>query len=137
MDLPGDVHGAPTVQIAQAFQQKCAAAGDGSTERYRLGTTDKKLVVTFDKEGRRNYAIEEGGKNLNLKPRVMESTNATLVLFNDRSRVQFIHLKAPTGKANPLPKYIDAQGKPHEAVPETPTLQDKRPSGGTPAPCVS
>ncbi len=137
MDLPGDVHGAPTVQIAQAFQQKCAAAGDGSTERYRIGATDKKLVVTFDKDGRRNYAIEEAGRNLNLKPRVMASQNATLVMFNDRSRVQFIHLNAPTGKSNPLPKYVDAQGKQHEMVPETPTLTDKKPSGGAPVPCVS
>lgn len=137
MDLPGDVHGAPTVQIAQAFQQKCAAAGDGSTERYRIGATDRKLVVTFDKEGRRHYGIEEGGKNLNLKPRVLESSNATMVMFNDRSRVQFIHLKAPSGKSNPQSKYVDPQGKSHVLVPETPTLLDKKPAGVVPAPCVS
>ncbi len=137
MDLPGDVHGAPTVQIAQAFQQKCAAAGDGSTERYRIGATDKKLVVTFDKEGRRNYAIEEGGKDLKLKPRVMESRNTTLIMFNDRSRVQFIHVNAPAGKSNPPPKYIDPQGKSHEMSAETPALTDKKPSGAAPAPCIS
>lgn len=136
MDFTGDIHGAPTVQIAQAFQQKCAAAGDGSTERYRIDATDKKLVVTFDKEGRRHYAIEENGKNLNLAPRVLESRNATLVMFSDSSRVQFIHLNAPSGKTNPPPKYVDAQGKSHGMTPETPTLQDKK-TGADPAPCIS
>src|SRR5690606_20608177 len=113
MDIPGDVYGTPTVQIAQAFQQKRAAAGDGRTERYRIGATDKKLVVTFDKEGRRHYAIEEAGIALNLKPRVLESRNATLIMFNDRSRVHFIHVDTSSGKANPPPKYVDAQGKSH------------------------
>ncbi len=138
MDLPGDVHGAPTVQMAQAFQQGCAAAGDGSTERYRIGNTDKKLIVTFDKEGRRHYAIEESGKDLNLKPRVMVATNATLVMFNDRSSLRIVHIAhAPAHKQNPLAKYKDAQGQMHDVIPETPTLQDKKPLGRPLPPCIS
>ena len=135
MDLPGDVHGAPTVQIAQAFQQKCATTADGS-ERYKVGTTPYELVIGFQKDGKRTYKFEENGKPAALKPlNVIQGGSTVVVMFTDNSSLQIVD-----HGASAMIKYKDAQGKRHAVTPLTQTLQNasKIEAGKlTPNPCVS
>ena len=137
MDLPGDVHGAPTVQIAQAFQQKCAATADGR-ERYRVGQTPYELVIGFKPDGNRSYTLEENGKPSKIQARNVLAAGggrSVLVMFNDNSSLQIVS----RGNQSMI-KYKDAKGTAHIVTPLTQTLQESvKPARGQPVPnpCVS
>ncbi|HEY0901713.1 MAG TPA: hypothetical protein VGD95_06280 [Micavibrio sp.] len=137
VDLPGNIHGAPTVQVAQAFQKKCAASADGS-ERYRVGQTPYELVIGFKDNGQRTYKFEEKGKPAALQPRNAMNAGGgrtTLVMFNDNSSLQI--LSSPRGT---FMQYKDAKGTAHAVTPLTQTLQETAKltrRGPVPQPCVS
>lgn len=117
-DIPGEMYGAPTVQVAQAqsAQDKC-----DPTEYYLIKNQPYKLKVTFNEQsGKRDYALV-AENNKESKPQNVMVTGggiSTFVTFPEGNYTSVNANKGTPKRSFTAINYGTGQRTTHEVVPQ-------------------